>query len=798
MKKTKLNVILQAIACGTIALNFTPQLHGQEFNNQFENPFSGSFEEMSIPYVPVEIPAMTEVEVPGSAYYVGPNGERITNLQRLQGNSTVAMPQGAEQVGGETIISEDPIFDGETVFPMGTFPSQEFGEKFISQTNVVEDGETIEVPGTFEGDADVAENNGMENEIPAGEVIQPDLDSEMATTEEVLPPAPDNADATAMSGTDIALGKSVIVDGDNQQQTNSDASEGNTAVDALNNLELKRLETQLDKLNTQHERLKERLSEANRSIEKLTAEKQKAERIVKEAAAGMGEMLAGIEHRLKAAKENSAKVAKAQASAQKKFDARENELKMELAETKQLLADATKKMEQSKPTDKLAADKLAALMTAKATADAGFAKLKKESEGETLKLKKQISGLKAQLKRAESKVNETKDKSAKVVKRLEKDLKSATQDAEKAEKALAEARKLAQKSTKEMSSELKASQTKLETLEKEMEEKIASAKEKAANLQSKLELATKEATAANKAAADAKAALAKLQSDSKTLAAKPQETIIRPGQPGGGEGLQGEVRIIVDPDTGQVTLIGDPDDTAIVRKSLEKLNSKNLQQEDSETDSEDSSDATGIAATPAPSPEPATGVTPKIEILPSDEKADSERDKRDAAMAEVNRKLAEREAERKKEQSAKEEKEAELKAAAEAKKSAEAKEAEMKAAAEAEAAKIKAAEEAKAQEADKLKSLKSELYLEDQIQILKDRRDKLIVKAELMIREKQEARIDKMIADGKAADSDEVVEALDELNDSINSSSEKLTARYRRKIENLKSSYKKKQESKEN
>jgi type II secretory pathway component GspD/PulD (secretin) len=51
----------------------------------------------------------------------------------------------------------------------------------------------------------------------------------------------------------------------------------------------------------------------------------------------------------------------------------------------------------------------------------------------------------------------------------------------------------------------------------------------------------------------------------------PGDTIIRPGQPGGGEGLQGEVRIVVDPDTGQVTLIGDPEDTAIVRESFEKL-----------------------------------------------------------------------------------------------------------------------------------------------------------------------------------------------------------------------------------
>ncbi len=51
----------------------------------------------------------------------------------------------------------------------------------------------------------------------------------------------------------------------------------------------------------------------------------------------------------------------------------------------------------------------------------------------------------------------------------------------------------------------------------------------------------------------------------------PGDTTLRPGQPGGVEGLKGEVRIVVDPDTGQVTLIGDPEDTAIVRKKFEEL-----------------------------------------------------------------------------------------------------------------------------------------------------------------------------------------------------------------------------------
>lgn len=49
------------------------------------------------------------------------------------------------------------------------------------------------------------------------------------------------------------------------------------------------------------------------------------------------------------------------------------------------------------------------------------------------------------------------------------------------------------------------------------------------------------------------------------------DALIRPGQPDGVEGLTNEVRIVVDPETGQVTLIGDPADTAIVRKAFEDI-----------------------------------------------------------------------------------------------------------------------------------------------------------------------------------------------------------------------------------
>lgn len=80
------------------------------------------------------------------------------------------------------------------------------------------------------------------------------------------------------------------------------------------------------------------------------------------------------------------------------------------------------------------------------------------------------------------------------------------------------------------------------------------------------------------AGGQARPGLAPLRPASPEMTAKPQspmaadnETVIRPGQPGGVPGLTGEVRIVVDPDSGQVTLVGDPQDTAIVRRAFEDI-----------------------------------------------------------------------------------------------------------------------------------------------------------------------------------------------------------------------------------
>lgn len=57
-----------------------------------------------------------------------------------------------------------------------------------------------------------------------------------------------------------------------------------------------------------------------------------------------------------------------------------------------------------------------------------------------------------------------------------------------------------------------------------------------------------------------------------TASENPQSVgVFNPDDNGGVQGLQGEVKIFIDPDTGQVTLIGDPADTAIVAKSFEDI-----------------------------------------------------------------------------------------------------------------------------------------------------------------------------------------------------------------------------------
>ena len=81
---------------------------------------------------------------------------------------------------------------------------------------------------------------------------------------------------------------------------------------------------------------------------------------------------------------------------------------------------------------------------------------------------------------------------------------------------------------------------------------------------------------------DGKIALVAFTQDPQPLPAENQEVqgaqetaeplrVFRPGDPGGIQGLKNEVQIFRDPNTGQITLIGDDEDTALVAKAFEDI-----------------------------------------------------------------------------------------------------------------------------------------------------------------------------------------------------------------------------------
>ena len=98
---------------------------------------------------------MTEVEIPGSAYFVGPDGNRIDESELNQAQGIV----GESPIEGlsPAPFSPDAVYDGTQAFPMGTFPTTPFGERIISEepvddmadadTNADSDAATVEIPG---------------------------------------------------------------------------------------------------------------------------------------------------------------------------------------------------------------------------------------------------------------------------------------------------------------------------------------------------------------------------------------------------------------------------------------------------------------------------------------------------------------------------------------------------------------------------------------------------------------------------------------------------------------------------
>ena len=737
MKRNKINAFLKAIVCGTISISFAPQLHGQIFEDQY----GGSYQEVPAPALP-----MVEMEIPGSAYFVGPNGETIANPQQSLNPEIAPGTAMPSSVPGETIISEDPIYDGKKIFPLGTFPTQEFGERIISQTKVDENGETVEISGTLEAEAGPDESGGLENGVPVDEVIRPDSGDEVAA-QTITPPEPDGLEDIAQSIDEDAPGMSVADDGklaDDQSAgdkagslnkggtskksaSSSKSGRSNKAAEskkakssdkaatskkAEKNEEVEALRRALAKLDTRHDRLKDRLGEANLSIQKLQkslASTSKLKDMAESKSAAHKAELEALTKEKSGKKSNSAKL-------EKEVD----RLNKQLMAAKKSLAKTEEEIANNESAGATLTKEMGELLSAKKTATAGIAKLQKRYDSDTAKLKKQVQGLKSQLKTANGKVERAQEKSTKQISKLEKDLKSAessSTDAIKAKekqlakqkeeleslnKQLATAESTLKANTEKSAMAVKNAQTKHKSQLKDIQKQLKSLEEQLAEEQAaakkELEQVKKEKMAAQKSADQAASALAQLKSE----------------------------------------IAND------LKDSTESA--------DGSEASEGEAGRTGIAPAPVQMPEVADGSSPKIESASPQEseksEADLARERREAAEAAVKRKLAELEAKVKDETADTE----------------------------------KLAEDAPGVEVDgTLEVVPAALSLDDRIKVLKTKRDQLTNEAAVKIREKQQADIDKMIADGAAEDSDAVVAAKKELDEAIQTSKEKLKARYRRK-----------------
>ena len=129
-----------------------------------------------------EIP-LTETEIPGSAYLVGPDGKRIdpsTLLNQVPAGQEKLIPsKDAVQLSPGQSFSTEGTYDGTLAFPMGTFPTTPFGERIISQVpldSAADKSQSGEIQGAL------LDENGkpvdgatpeMENGVPADQVVRP-------------------------------------------------------------------------------------------------------------------------------------------------------------------------------------------------------------------------------------------------------------------------------------------------------------------------------------------------------------------------------------------------------------------------------------------------------------------------------------------------------------------------------------------------------------------------------------------------------------------------------------------------
>jgi len=152
----------------------------------------------------VEIP-LTETEIPGSAYFVGPDGERIdasTLLNQVPPIQEQIIPsQGAPQeFSSGATFSPEGVYDGTLSFPMGTFPTTPFGERILSE--VPSSGSSIgEIPGALvggegSGSKTMPESPGTENGVPLDQIVRP---GDMPTAKEMTKPSGEKSAAGAVA-----------------------------------------------------------------------------------------------------------------------------------------------------------------------------------------------------------------------------------------------------------------------------------------------------------------------------------------------------------------------------------------------------------------------------------------------------------------------------------------------------------------------------------------------------------------------------------------------------------------------
>ena len=147
----------------------------------------------------VEIP-LTEVEIPGTSYYVGPDGQRIDESELNAGQGIAGQGiVGEAPIEGlsPTPFSPDAVYDGTQAFPMGTFPMTPFGERILSEEPAGQSPDTdstadVDIPG------EVVDGEGRVVDATPTIVPPNSDDSAVDATPPVVPPNSDDgvADAT--------------------------------------------------------------------------------------------------------------------------------------------------------------------------------------------------------------------------------------------------------------------------------------------------------------------------------------------------------------------------------------------------------------------------------------------------------------------------------------------------------------------------------------------------------------------------------------------------------------------------